>query len=50
MHLSITYPTNRDIEDLGGEVLASHGGTLGIIIAIYFYSKRSCQKYDVGFR
>lgn len=41
MVLPITFPTNGGIKFIGYQGLASHGGALGLLIALYFYSRKT---------
>jgi phosphatidylglycerol---prolipoprotein diacylglyceryl transferase len=41
MILPITFPANGGIKFIGYQGLASHGGVLGLLIAIYFYSRKT---------
>lgn len=41
MILPITFPPDGGIKFIGYQGLASHGGTLGLLIAIYFYSRKT---------
>lgn len=39
--LPITFPTDGGIKYIGYQGLASHGGILGLLIALYFYSRKT---------
>ena len=39
MILPITFPSGGGVKFIGYQGLASHGGALGLLIALYFYSK-----------
>jgi len=41
MILPITFPPDGGIEFTGFQGLASHGGVLGLLIALYFYSRKT---------
>jgi phosphatidylglycerol:prolipoprotein diacylglycerol transferase len=41
MILPITFPTDGGIKFIGYQGLASHGGALGLLIALYFYSRKT---------
>lgn len=41
MILPITFPSGGGIKFTGYQGLASHGGVLGLLIAIYFYSRKT---------
>jgi phosphatidylglycerol---prolipoprotein diacylglyceryl transferase len=41
MILPITFPPDGGIKFIGYQGLASHGGALGLLIALYFYSRKS---------
>src|SRR4030043_237461 len=41
MILPITFPPDGGIKFIGFQGLASHGGVLGLLIALYFYSRKS---------
>lgn len=41
MILPITFPPDGGVKFIGYQGLASHGGTLGILIALYFYSRKT---------
>jgi phosphatidylglycerol---prolipoprotein diacylglyceryl transferase len=41
MILPITFPPDGGIKFLGYQGLASHGGVLGLLIALYFYSRKT---------
>jgi phosphatidylglycerol:prolipoprotein diacylglycerol transferase len=41
MILPITFPPDGGIKFIGYQGLASHGGALGLLIALYFYSRKT---------
>ena len=41
MILPITFPPDGGIKFIGYQGLASHGGVLGLLIALYFYSRKT---------
>jgi len=41
MILPITFPPDGGIKFIGYQGLASHGGVLGLVIALYFYSRKT---------
>ena len=41
MILPITFPPDSGIKFIGYQGLASHGGALGLLIALYFYSRKT---------
>lgn len=41
MILPITFPSGGGVEFVGYQGLASHGGALGLLIALYFYSRKT---------
>jgi phosphatidylglycerol---prolipoprotein diacylglyceryl transferase len=41
MVLPITFPPDGGIKFIGYQGLASHGGVLGLLIALYFYSRKT---------
>lgn len=41
MFLPITFPPDGGIKFIGYQGLASHGGALGLLIALYFYSRKT---------
>ena len=41
MILPITFPLDGGIKFIGYQGLASHGGALGLLIALYFYSRKT---------
>jgi len=41
MILPITFPPDGGIKFIGYQGLASHGGALGVLIALYFYSRKT---------
>ncbi len=41
MILPITFPSDGGIKFVGYQGLASHGGALGLLIALYFYSRKT---------
>ncbi len=41
MILPITFPPDGGIKFIGFQGLASHGGALGLLIALYFYSRKT---------
>jgi len=41
MILPITFPPDGGIKFIGFQGLASHGGVLGLLIALYFYSRKT---------
>lgn len=41
MILPITFPPDGGIKFIGYQGLASHGGVLGVLIALYFYSRKT---------
>lgn len=41
MILPITFPSGGGVKFIGYQGLASHGGALGLLIAIYFYSRKT---------
>ncbi len=41
MILPITFPPDGGVEFIGYQGLASHGGALGLLIALYFYSRKT---------
>ncbi|WP_223198181.1 prolipoprotein diacylglyceryl transferase [Maribacter arenosus] len=41
MILPITFPTDGGVEFIGYQGLASHGGALGLLIALYLYSRKT---------
>lgn len=41
MILPITFPSGGGIRFIGYQGLASHGGALGLLIALYFYSRKT---------
>ena len=41
MILPITFPSDGGIKFIGYQGLASHGGVLGLLIALYFYSRKT---------
>jgi phosphatidylglycerol---prolipoprotein diacylglyceryl transferase len=41
MILPITFPTGGGVKFIGYQGLASHGGALGLLIALYFYSRKT---------
>jgi prolipoprotein diacylglyceryl transferase len=41
MILPITFPSDDGIKFIGYQGLASHGGVLGLLIALYFYSRKT---------
>lgn len=41
MILPITFPTDGGIKFIGYQGLASHGGVLGLLIGLYFYSRKT---------
>lgn len=41
MILPITFPSDGGIKFIGYQGLASHGGILGLLIALYFYSRKT---------
>lgn len=41
MILPITFPPDGGIKLIGYQGLASHGGVLGVLIALYFYSRKT---------
>jgi phosphatidylglycerol---prolipoprotein diacylglyceryl transferase len=41
MILPVTFPPGGGIKFIGYQGLASHGGALGLLIAIYFYSRKT---------
>jgi prolipoprotein diacylglyceryl transferase len=41
MILPITFPPEGGIKFIGYQGLASHGGALGVLIALYFYSRKT---------
>ena len=41
MILPITFPVDGGIKFIGYQGLASHGGVLGLLIAVYFYSRKT---------
>jgi prolipoprotein diacylglyceryl transferase len=41
MILPITFPADGGIKFIGYQGLASHGGALGLLIALYFYSRKT---------
>jgi prolipoprotein diacylglyceryl transferase len=43
MILPITFPPNGGIKFIGYQGLASHGGVLGLLIALYIYSRKTKQ-------
>ena len=43
MILPITFPPDGGVKFIGYQGLASHGGALGLLIALYFYSRKTKQ-------
>ncbi len=41
MILPITFPSGGGVKFIGYQGLASHGGALGLLIALYFYSRKT---------
>ena len=41
MILPITFPPGGGVKFIGYQGLASHGGALGLLIALYFYSRKT---------
>jgi prolipoprotein diacylglyceryl transferase len=41
MILPVTFPTDGGVKFIGYQGLASHGGALGLLIALYFYSRKT---------
>ena len=44
MILPVTFPPDGGIEFIGYQGLASHGGVLGLLIGLYFYSRKTKHK------
>lgn len=43
MILPVTFPPGGGVKFIGYQGLASHGGVLGLLIALYFYSRKTNQ-------